>query len=102
MLKVSTDRKTSPLIMGTEKSPRPLANAFGLPAGKNGSCPGATEVCSTVCYAGKLEKIYSGSRKLVTSNFEALQDKSFGHMVLAIEEMIMPFIDECDKRGADK
>ena len=59
-LKISRDRKVSPVVLygSSGKSFRVLPNTFGLPAGPADSCPGATEVCSSVCYAGRLELTY--------------------------------------------
>ena len=57
-LKRSNDRKVANSISPNGKTPN-IANTFGLPAGKDYSCPNATSVCSSVCYAGKLEKLYA-------------------------------------------
>jgi len=58
-LKRSNDRKVANAVSKNGKTPT-IANTFGLPAGKDFSCPGATSICETVCYAGKLEKVYKG------------------------------------------
>jgi len=58
-LKRSNDRKVANAVSPNGKTPT-IANTFGLPAGKEYSCPGATSICESVCYAGKLEKVYKG------------------------------------------
>ncbi len=60
-LKRSMDRKVTNAVSPNGKTPT-IANTFGLPAGKAFSCPGATSICESVCYAGKLEKVYKGVR----------------------------------------
>jgi len=56
-LKRSNDRKVANLVTKNGKQAA-MANTFGLPAGKEFSCPGATSICESVCYAGKLEKLF--------------------------------------------
>jgi len=56
-LKRSHDRKVTNLV-NAKGNGSLIQNTFGLPAGKNYSCPGATSICEKVCYAGKLEKLY--------------------------------------------
>jgi len=53
----SKDRKVANAVTPNGKQAS-IANTFGLPAGKAYSCPGATSVCESVCYAGKLEKVF--------------------------------------------
>jgi hypothetical protein len=79
-----------------------LANSFGLPSGKEFSCPGATSVCERICYAGKLEKIYKGVRGVLMHNWDALNGATLSEMVRLLDEMITEFSAECDKRGKDK
>ena len=48
MFRSSSDRKVAPYGRRRGKSPNgmsPLKNSFGLPAGKDYSCDGATEWC---------------------------------------------------------
>ena len=61
-LKRSNDRKVANAVTKNGKQAA-IANTFGLPAGKAYSCPGATTVCESICYAGKLEKIFPGVKK---------------------------------------
>jgi len=49
-LKRSNDRKVANAVSPNGKTPT-IANTFGLPAGKAFSCPGATSICESVCYA---------------------------------------------------
>jgi hypothetical protein len=72
-LKRSNDRKVANAVSKNGKTAT-IANTFGLPAGKAYSCPGATSVCESVCYAGKLEKIYKGVRDNLLHNWNLLKD----------------------------
>jgi hypothetical protein len=47
MLKRSNDRKVANAVSPNGKTPT-IANTFGLPAGKDFSCPGATSICESV------------------------------------------------------
>jgi hypothetical protein len=100
-LKRSNDRKVTNASTPNGKSPA-IANTFGLPSGKNYSCPNATSVCEKVCYAGKLEKIYKGVKDTLLHNWELLQGKSVEEMVALIDEMITAFHHDCQKRGAEQ
>jgi len=97
----SKDRKVANLVSPNGKS-AVIANSFGIPAGKQFSCPSATDFCSTICYAGKLEKIYTNVKSALIRNWEALQDKSTEELYDILSGMIAEFNAECDKRGADK
>jgi ferredoxin len=77
-----------------------IANTFGLPAGKAYSCPGATSVCESVCYAGKLEKVYKGVRANLLHNWELLKDANSETMISLIDNMIKQFVKDCEKRNA--
>ncbi len=73
-LSLSYDRKVSPSSALHKKGYVPrIGNAFGLPAGTAGSCPGATLACEGVCYAARTENTYKAAGALVRRNFEALQ-----------------------------
>jgi len=97
----SKDRKVTNAVSPNGKTPT-IANTFGLPAGKEFSCPGQTETCAKVCYAGKLEKIYKGVRNVLLSNWEQLKDADLETMQTLIDEMIIDFKKDCDKRNAEK
>jgi ferredoxin len=100
-LKRSMDRKVTNAVSPNGKTPT-IANTFGLPAGKSYSCPNATSVCSKVCYAGKLEKIYKGVKDTLLHNWELLKDANKEKMVSLLNEMITEFKKDCEKRNAEK
>jgi hypothetical protein len=79
-----------------------IANTFGLPAGKAYSCPGATSVCESVCYAGKLEKLFKGVKANLLHNWDLLKDADGESMVRLIDEMIVDFVADCEKKDAPK
>jgi len=98
-LKRSNDRKVANAVSPNGKTPT-IANTFGLPAGKAYSCPGATSVCESVCYAGKLEKIYKGVRENLLHNWELLKDADHDTMEALLTDMINDFRNDCEKRNA--
>ena len=100
-LKRSNDRKVANAVSPNGKTPT-IANTFGLPAGKNYSCPGATSVCESVCYAGKLERVYKGVRENLIHNWNLLKDADHNTMESLIQDMINDFKADCDKRNAPK
>jgi hypothetical protein len=79
-----------------------IANTFGLPAGKAFSCPGATSVCESVCYAGKLEKLFKGVKANLLHNWDLLKDADQDTMVSLLSAMIDEFIADCNKKDAPK
>ena len=97
----SKDRKVANAVTPNGKQAS-IANTFGLPAGKAYSCPGATSVCESVCYAGKLEKVFPTVKKNLLHNWELLKDADSDTMVSLLSEMIDEFIKDCDKRNAQK
>ena len=97
----SKDRKVANAVTPNGKQAS-IANTFGLPAGKSYSCPGATSVCESVCYAGKLEKVFPTVKKNLLHNWELLKDADSDTMVSLLSEMIDEFIKDCDKRNAQK
>jgi hypothetical protein len=101
MLKRSKDRKVTNAVSPNGKTPT-IANTFGLPAGRNYSCPGATSICESVCYAGKLEKVYKGVKAVLIHNWNLLKDADGPTMVSLLDEMIVDFKKDCDKKSADK
>ena len=94
-LKRSHDRKVANLVTKNGKQAA-IANTFGLPAGKAYSCPGATSVCESVCYAGKLEKLFKGVRTNLLHNWELLKDADEPTMVDLLENMIADFKKDCE------
>lgn len=101
MLIRSKDRKVTNAVSPNGKTPT-IANTFGLPAGKSYSCPNATSICSKVCYAGKLEKVYKGVRNVLMTNWEQLKDATRDEMIVLLDEMIKDFIKDCEKKDAPK
>jgi hypothetical protein len=101
MLIRSKDRKVANVVNkgGTQAL---VANTFGLPAGKEYACPGATSVCEVMCYAGKLEKVFKGVRQVLLANWEQLKDADYFTMISLLSEMIESFVVDCEKRGAEK
>jgi hypothetical protein len=100
-LKRSNDRKVANLVTKNGKQAA-IANTFGLPAGKAYSCPGATSICESVCYAGKLEKLFPGVKTNLLHNWSLLKDADSETMVRLLEEMIVDFVTDCDKKNAPK
>ncbi len=98
-LKRSFDRKVANLVTKNGKQAA-IANTFGLPAGKAYSCPGATSVCESVCYAGRLEKVYPAVKKNLLHNWELLKDADHETMVALLYTMIADFKKDCEKKKA--
>lgn len=108
VLERSNDRKVANAVKVSAKgeaSPR-IKNAFGLLAGLQGSCPGATSVCLSGCYAGESgngsEMVYPAVKALVTRNLDALKDASLADMVTMLDTMIQDFVRDCQKWKAPK
>ena len=95
----SNDRKVTNAVSPNGKTAT-IANTFGLPAGKNYSCPGATSVCESVCYAGKLEKLFKGVKTNLLHNWELLKDADEPTMVNLLDNMIDEFRKDCEKKNA--
>ena len=100
MLKRSKDRKVANSL--TPSGAVRIANSFGLPAGIEYSCPNATSVCSKICYAGKLEKIYKGCKDNLLHNWNALKDATYWDAFDMLSVMILDFKKECVKANAEK
>lgn len=95
----SKDRKVTNAVSPNGKTAT-IANTFGLPSGKTYSCPGETAICSKVCYAGKLEKVYKGVKAVLLNNWELLKDADEPTMVDLLENMIDEFRKDCEKKNA--
>jgi hypothetical protein len=100
ILKRSKDRKVANSF--TAAGAVRIANSFGLPAGKAFSCPNATSVCESICYAGKLEKLYKGVKGALVHNWDALKNASYLDSVDMLHDMLNEFEAECDKWNAPK
>jgi hypothetical protein len=98
-LKRSNDRKVANLVTKNGKQAA-IANTFGLPAGKNFSCPGATSVCESVCYAGKLEKVFPSVKTTLLHNWNLLKDEDLQGMYTLLSSMIADFKADCVKKNA--
>ena len=99
-LKRSNDRKVANSFTSAGNSR--IKNTFGLPAGREFSCPGATSVCEAICYAGKLENLYPGVRENLTHNWDLLKSADFDTMVNLLQVMVNEFCRECEKWSAPK
>lgn len=98
MLKRSGDRKVSPSIRQSAKSFTVKSkNSFGLPSGVAFSCPGATSVCETICYAGKIEKMYTNVRGLLMHNWSLVSNADYAGLVTLLGDMLYEFQQECTK-----
>lgn len=99
----SKDRKVTNAVNKGGTAPT-VANAFGLPAGDRYSCPGMTSFCGNICYANKLEKIYSGVKRVMLDNFQQLVYADYLHgvdgMVALLSPMVKDFIADSVKRDA--
>lgn len=98
-LKRSNDRKVANAVSPNGKTAT-IANTFGLPAGKEYSCPGATATCESVCYAGKLEKLFKGVKANLLHNWELLKNADHDTMEALLMEMIADFKKDCEKKNA--
>jgi len=97
----SKDRKVTNAVSPNGKTAT-IANTFGLPSGKAYSCPGETSVCASVCYAGKLEKLFPTVKKNLLHNWELLKDADEETMVSLLSAMIDEFVIDCNKKDAPK
>lgn len=99
-LKLSSDRKVSPLIRRQSSKDSPvIPNAFGLPAGT--TCPGRTEFCRK-CYAENLERAYTSTRNLLAANLAALQAAAtVDGMAALLSDMVRQYVATFDKQLAN-
>lgn len=107
MLKRSKDRKTANKVTKArdpKKTQAAIANAFGLPAGSEQSCPGATIFCNKICYAGTMERLpyLKSLREVLESNFNQLKNASLVEMIDLLDYMLIEFEKECVKKNAPK
>lgn len=100
-LKASTDRKTANSATPSGKTAR-IKNAFGLPSGKQFSCPGATTICETVCYAGRMEKQYKNVLAAMLHNWDIVRNSDHAELVALFSDMLDEFVQACDKWNAEK
>jgi hypothetical protein len=100
-LRLSTDRKTANSVTPNGKTPR-FGNAFGLLAGRDNSCPGQTSACESVCYAGKLEKLFPAFGKVMTANLDAVKDAAPMDIFDSLDHLLTEFERKCEKWDAPK
>lgn len=97
-LKRSKDRKVANAVSPNGKAAM-LGNSFGLPAGTAYACPGATSFCERICYAGKLEKVYSGVKNVLVENWETILYADYLDGIEGMEtelfHMVNDFVVEC-------
>ena len=99
-LRLSTDRKTTPSASANGKVAN-ISNAFGLLSGRGASCPGQTSVCESVCYAGKLERVFKGFGAIMLANWNAVKGASYRDLVNSLDALICEFERACVKRNAE-
>lgn len=103
MLKRSNDRKVTNAV-NRKGNASAIANAFGIPSGLAYACPGATTFCESICYAGKLERMYPSARALLISNFEELLYADYLNGVKGMAEllayMVSDFVTDSLKKNA--
>lgn len=97
----SSDRKTAAAATPNGKGVK-VNNAFGLPAGKAFSCPGATPLCEKVCYAGRIEKQYKAFLAVMLHNFDLLKNATVDEATNLLSAMIADFIVECERKNVPK
>ncbi|MGY1601678.1 GP88 family protein [Geodermatophilus sp. SYSU D00815] len=101
LLRRSAVRKITNLPSPNGRTPG-IANSFGLPAGPEHSCPGATATCERVCYSAKAER-YTSVRAMLESNLRALKSHDRAGMAYLLTGMIAGFRTDCERaarRGA--
>lgn len=99
-LKRSNDRKVTNLATANGKRSA-IANTFGLPSGKQYSCPGATSICEKICYAGKLEKMYPSVRDVLLHNWNLLKDADLETMANLLDDMVAAFRLDCKAKDVE-
>lgn len=104
MLKLSNDRKVSPLSRWKESSRRwepVVPNSLGLAAGREASCPGETPFCKG-CYAARTEKVFTSAGRLVRHNLDLLKAEDTAGMVALLVAAVTEFERKAHKHGAEK
>ena len=100
-LKRSNDRKVTNMPTPNGKRSA-IANTFGLPSGKQYSCPGATSVCEKICYAGKLERIYTSVKEVLLHNWNLVKDADHDTLVSLLDDMVTAFEYDCKAKDAEQ
>lgn len=103
-LRRSADRKVA--FDPTPKGNIRVANSFGIPAGPQFSCPTATSICESICYAQAIENRFRAVDGMMRANYEALLYADYltgvAGMEALIETMVFEFDAECDKKHVEK
>lgn len=100
-LKRSNDRKVTNMPTPNGKRSA-IMNTFGLPSGKAYSCPNATSICEKICYAGKLERVYTSVKEVLLYNWNLIKDADFDTMVSLLDDMVTAFELECKAKDAEQ
>ena len=95
----SKDSKVANAVAATGKTAA-ISNTFGIANGKAFSCVDATEYCEQICYAGKLENLFSAVGSQMLANYNALKDATYSEMLYMLEPLIARFVVESRARGA--
>jgi hypothetical protein len=97
----SKDRKVTNLSTPNGKQAK-IANTFGLPSGKEYSCPGMTSVCEKICYAGKLENVFPSVGRMLLKNWAIVKQANLNELTALLDDMIVSFKTECEKNNVEK
>jgi len=95
----SKDRKVTAAVSKNGKQAA-FSNTFGLANGKAFSCPGATDYCERICYAGKLENLFKGVGASMLHNWNVLSNAARAEMVVMLSALIDEFVIQAAKRNA--
>jgi len=100
-LKRSNDRKVTNMPTPNGKRSA-IMNTFGLPSGKQYSCPNATSICEKICYAGKLERIYTSVKEVLLHNWNLVKDADHDTLVSLLDDMVTAFEYDCKAKDAEQ
>lgn len=78
--------KTLELLKNTNSKLGKSIFVFNLPAGS--SCPGKTEYCASICYAAKVERIYTNTKVAYAKNQAFIADNGLDAFVAAVVDQI--------------
>ena len=99
-LATSKDRKVCNVVSPNGKTAA-ISNTYGHANGPDFSCIDATEYCFSICYAGKLEKLFRGVGAQMLANYNALKDATFEEMVYMLDGIVAKFVAESKRYGAE-
>lgn len=78
--------KTIELLKNTNSKLGKGIYVFNLPAGL--TCPGKTPVCASVCYAAKVERIYTNTKTAYAKNQAFINEQGLEAFVAAVVDQI--------------